>query len=177
MYKRGFILFCFLGFSTSLFAQEGSQNIKRFNFGAGFNFSSGIDNGIALDFGFLLYSNKNQDESKYWDIKNNFILRGFTLTNDNYIFTLSDKISFGAKARNGLFRFYDYLEGGIGFYSNDSKELYKTPLAFNFGGGFGLDIFLNETVSVFIESGWLEHILDTEFSGGLIFQTGVRLYF
>jgi hypothetical protein len=50
-------------------------------------------------------------------------------------------------------------------------------LAFNFGGGFGLDIFLNETVSVFIESGWLKRVPDKEFSGSLIFQTGVRLYF
>jgi hypothetical protein len=177
MYKKGFVLLCFFGFSVGLFAQENSQNIKRFNFGAGLNFSSEIDSGIALDFGFLLYSNKNQDESKYWDIRNDFILRSFSFTNDNYIFTFSEKISFGAKARNGLFRFYDYLEGGIGFYSNNSKELYKTPLAFNFGGGFGLDIFLDETVSVFIESGWLEHILDKEFSGGPIFQMGVHLYF
>jgi hypothetical protein len=69
------------------------------------------------------------------------------------------------------------LEGGIGFYSNDSKKLYKTPLAFNFGGGFGLDIFLNKNTSVFIEAGWLEHILNKEFSGGPIFQIGVRLYF
>jgi hypothetical protein len=177
MYKKGFVLLFFWGFSAGLFAQENSQDVKRFNWGASFNFSSKIDTGIALNFGFLLYSNKNQDESKYWDIRNDFILSNFDFSNGNSAFTLSDKISFGTKVRNGLFRFYDYLEGGIGFYSNDSKALYTTPLAFNFGGGFGLDILLAENVSVFIESGWLEHIVDKEFLGSPTFQMGIHLYF
>ncbi|GHT99668.1 hypothetical protein FACS1894142_7530 [Spirochaetia bacterium] len=182
MYKKCFILLCFLGLSVGLFAQEDGQEIKspelkRFSIGAGFNLSSSIEDGPALDFGFLLYQSKNREADKNWDLRNNIMLKSFSFTNTNDIFILSEKISFGTMVRNGLFHFYDYVEGGIGFYTDGSKALYTTPLAFNFGGGFGLDILLHESVGVFIEAGYLGYMLDTKYSGGTIFQTGIRLFF
>jgi hypothetical protein len=78
------------------------------------------------------------------------------------IFNLNEKISVGGITRNGLLRPYGFVEGGIGFYETETNELSKMPLAYNFGFGFGLDIFVRDHTSFLIEGGINEHIVDKQ---------------
>jgi hypothetical protein len=74
-------------------------------------------------------------------------------------------------------RVYGFVEGGIGFWGNDTKVVFKTPLTFVFGGGGGTDIFSTKYLSVYLEAGWLGYLLDTKIIGGSIFQIGWRGHF
>jgi hypothetical protein len=60
---------------------------------------------------------------------------------------LYERISGGSITRNGLFRPYGFIEGGVGFYETETKEFFEMPLTFN----YGLDIFIREETSFVIE--------------------------
>ncbi|MFP3043538.1 hypothetical protein LQZ19_17115 [Treponema primitia] len=174
MYKRFVFVLLVLGFCFGLYAQE--EKVNRFSWSMGYNFSPST-NGIAAstDFGFLIFHNEELD------IRNQLGLNSLTLNDNddltNTAYTFTEKFSFGKITANKLFRYYSFLEGGIGIYSNDSKKLFETPIAYNFGLGIGLDIFVEKNFSFFFEWGFLEHILDKQDIFDPRFQMGIRLFF
>jgi hypothetical protein len=176
MFKRkAFLLMAMVLFCASLPAQEGnSGDMGRFTIGGGSTFSPAINGGGHGEFAFLIYHNG-------WDIRNHLVIRGNSISEKNGAdygtFTLSEKISFGGISPNKLMRVYGFVEGGIGFWGNDAKAIFKTPLTFVFGGGGGTDIFFIKYLSVYLEVGWLGHLLDTKIIGGPIFQIGWRGHF
>jgi hypothetical protein len=172
-----FLFLCVMGISFNAFAQdENSMSTKRFSYSGALSFMpDGGGSGIALGFGFLLSHNEIRD------IRNHISINAPHIHDyngvDNIILNLNEKISVGSITQKGLFRPYGFIEGGIGFYGTETKELFKTPLAYSFGTGFGLDIFIHDTTSFLIEGGIDEHILDTEWIFMLKMTIGTRVYF
>jgi hypothetical protein len=160
-----FVLFFSVG-SIFLFAQTPKSSI-----GGGTFFTNYIGGGGFTDIAFLIF---NKDS---FDIRNHFILRGASLTEDSSGFlSLSEKISFGGLVEK-KFRSYGYIEGGVGLWGNENKAFFGTPLAYTFGGGGGTDIFLGEQSSIFFEAGVLIYIFDNDWKQGGMFQIGWRGYF
>lgn len=164
------VLFC-----AGLPAQEGSSDdVGRFTIGGGSTFSPAIDGGGHGEFVFLIYHNG-------LDIRNHLVLRGNAIHDKNGAgygtFTLSEKISLGGISPNKLMRSYGFVEGGVGFWGNGTKALFKTPVGFVFGGGGGTDIFFAKSLSVYLEAGWLGHFVDEKIIDGPIFQIGWRGHF
>jgi hypothetical protein len=173
--KKAFLLVAAVLFCADLQArEENSGGVERFTVGGGSTFSPDTGGGGYGEFAFLIYHNG-------WDIRNHFVIRGNSPTDENDVdygvFTLSEKISFGGLSSNKLMRVYGFAEGGVGFWGNDTKAIFKTPLAFIFGGGGGTDIFFSKHLSVYVESGWLGYLLDSKIIGGPIFQIGWRGHF
>jgi hypothetical protein len=173
--KTAFLLMTAVLSCASLSAREGdSDDVERFTVGGGLTLSPATNGGGHGEFVFLIYHNG-------WDIRNHFVIRGNSITDksgaDCGTVTLSEKISFGGISPNTLMRVYGFAEGGIGFWGNGAKVIFKTPLAFVFGGGGGTDIFFSKGLSVYLEAGWLGHLLDTKIIGGPVFQIGWRNHF
>jgi hypothetical protein len=164
-------------FSFNAFAQdEKSIDTRRFLFGAALSvLPDGGGSGGSFEFGFLLFHNEIRD------IRNHIVINSPHIHDDdgvdNEILNINEKISIGGITQNGLFRSYGFIEGGIGFYETESKELFTTPLAYNFGFGFGLDIFIHDTTSFLIEGGINEHIVDTQWLFMPKITIGARVYF
>jgi hypothetical protein len=68
------------------------------------------------------------------------------------MFNLYERISTGSITRNGLFRPYGFIEGGVVFYETETKEFFEMPLTFNYGFGYGLDIFIRKESNFVIEA-------------------------
>jgi hypothetical protein len=173
--KKALLLMAAVLFCASLSAQEGnSDDVGHFAIGGGSTFSPSIDGGGHGEFVFLIYHNG-------FDIRNHLVIRGNSITDKNGAgygtLALSEKISFGGISPNKLTRVYGFMEGGIGFWGNKTKALFKTPLTFIFGGGGGTDIFCTKYISVYLEAGWLGHLVEEEIIGGPIFQIGWRGHF
>jgi hypothetical protein len=92
------------------------------------------------------------------------------------VFSLSEKISLRELWEN-KFRSYGYIESGIGLWGNENKAFFGTPLAYTFGGGGGMDIFLAEQFSIYFEAGALVYRFDNDWKNGGIFQIGWKGYF
>jgi hypothetical protein len=75
------------------------------------------------------------------------------------------------------FRSYAFIEGGIGIWENDNKDIFAMPFAYTVGGGGGTDIYLLDDFSICLEAGLLMHLLDGEWKGGGLFQISWRAYF
>jgi hypothetical protein len=158
--KKGFLFLLVAGISLNLFAQEGSSSeVKRFSFGAGLNISqSGV--GSVLEFGFLIFHNERMDIRNHislgaTSIGASYIGEPYTYGDDGMkynMLNLYERISVGSITRNGLFRPYGFIEGGVGFYETETKEILEMPLTFNYGLGYGLDIFVREETSFVIEA-------------------------
>jgi hypothetical protein len=174
MYKKLVVfMIVFAVFCVNLFSQETTEDVKRFFTGGGITFSPNVDGAGHGEFSFLLYHNK-------LDIRNHILLRGTGLVIDNVnygLLTLSEKISLGGIISNNRFRSYTFLEGGIGFFGNNDKKFFSTPLAYSFGAGGGTDIFMGKNGSVYLEAGYLGHILGSKYIGRPMFQIGWRGYF
>jgi hypothetical protein len=167
MKKYFFCFLIFLGLGLNLFAQEIAQEqptYNRFYFGAGFStlMTTGDFLG-SFDFGFLLYKNE----------KLNFGIRNAVLFDtgivrygrfENFLFSLSDKIVFESISSNKLFRYYAFIQGGIGVYGNENKAYFDTPIAYNFGFGIGIDFFVQKYTSIFIDYTYLSNVLEYEHS-------------
>ncbi|MDR0497616.1 MAG: hypothetical protein LBH42_08385 [Treponema sp.] len=154
----------------TLHAQE--ESIKRFSSGAALFFGTIHEGYGQAEFSFLLFH-------KEFDIRNHFVIRSGKIPegNDSKIISLAEKISWGGFSGNGLFRMYGFAEGGIGLYGNNGKSMPEIPLAFTVGGGGGLDIFFNESISFCMECGYLGYWLDKEHYGGPVFQIGWKSWF
>jgi hypothetical protein len=162
-----------LMFGSFLLADEpssGLETVPKLSLGGGTFFAHYSSGGGFGDFSFLIL---NKD---HFDLRNHFVLRGAGLDNTGGFLTLSEKLSFGGLVVK-KFRSYGYIEGGIGFWGDDTKKLFEMPLAYSFGGGGGTDIFLGERNSIFFEAGCLINILDKEWKSGGIFQIGWKGYF
>jgi hypothetical protein len=175
--KRIFLFLLAIGVSLNLFAQEENpSDVKPFSFGAALSFlPDGGGSGGFFEFSFLLF------HTKRWDIRNHIFIGSARMHDDdqvkNTLFNLNEKISIGEITRNGLFRPYGFVEGGVGFYETETKELSEMSLTGNFGFGFGLDIFVRDTTSFLIEGGVNEHIMDTQWLFMPRITIGVRSYF
>jgi hypothetical protein len=184
MYKKIDALFLFVVFGFGLNAQESNwettETVNPFFVGIGWsNMQTTGDMFGSFDFSFLLYKN----QAKRFSIRNSILLDGGTL-NDNGIksglFTLSEKINIETISLNEIFRYYAFLQGGIGIYGNETKKLFEMPLAYNFGFGFGLDLFVEKNVSIFFDYTFLYNILENTFDWREFnpkFQMGIRYWF
>ncbi|MDR1094979.1 MAG: hypothetical protein LBL31_01175 [Spirochaetaceae bacterium] len=174
--KKFFLFLLAMGISFNLFAQEGNvSDVKHFSFGAALGFlPDGGGSASFFEFGLLLFHNEK------WDIRNHVFIGGARMhdddNEDNIIFNLNEKISFGGITRNGLFRPYGFVEGGVGFYETETKKLSEMPLAYNFGFGYGLDIFVRDNTSFLVEVGINEHILDKQWLFMQKITIGARAY-
>jgi hypothetical protein len=163
---------------TSLESQEiivSSPNPGRFSFGFNYGFGPKLDMNAGAEFEFLIFHNNKLD------IRNSIQFNNYLITDEDGIehFTenLSDKISIGWINYLGLARPYFYFEGGIGFYSNDSKKFWKTPLAYSTGFGIGLDIFVAENMSFSFDTGLLGQFFDKNAFMIQKFNFGLKYYF
>jgi hypothetical protein len=177
--KKIFLFLLAIGISfnlSALFAQEeNSSDVKHFSSGAALSFlPDGGGSGGFFEFGFLIFHNEK------WDIRNHVLIGSASMHDDDnvkiIIFNFNEKISIGGITRNGLFRPYGFAEGGVGFYETGTKELFQMPLTYNFGFGFGLDIFVRDSTSFLIEGGVNYHIVDTQWLFMPKITAGVRAY-
>jgi hypothetical protein len=139
----------------------------------GQSFANYIDGGGIMDFSILIYNNK------YFDIRNHFMLRVMHLTENIAIsLSLSEKISFGIMEEKN-FRCYGYFEGGVGFWGmeNKNKPFFEMPLAYSYGGGGGVELYLIKNSGVFLEAGGLINRFGDILKPGGIFQIGWRSYY
>ena len=183
MRKKFIVLIGIIVLSAGLNAQEqNSETLKPFYFGLGWsNIQTTGDFWGTIDFGFLLYRN----EAKRFNIRNSILFDVGELKNygNEYgIFSLSDKIIIETLSLNKIFRYYSYLQGGIGIYGNENIAFFEKPLAYNFGVGFGLDIFIEKNASIFFDYTGLFNILenkkfDSKENFNPKFQMGIRYYF
>jgi hypothetical protein len=157
MFKKFFAAFFLFFLCLSLFSQENSETLTespnpgRFTLGAGLGYGPKLDMNANFEFGFLLFHNNK------WDIRNHVLVNSYFVVDnekiENTTQNLTDKISFGWVHNSGIFRPYSYIEGGIGFYSNDSKKYWTMPLTYSVGFGIGLEVFPWKNMSFFVEPG------------------------
>jgi len=172
-----FLLFMVLGFSV--FSQENveatnSSNPGRFSYGFNFYFGPKLDIAGGAEFGFLIFRNNS------WDIRNSIIFNSYFITDkdgiENITQNISDKLIIGTGNNYGIIHPYTFLEGGIGFYSNDSKKFWNTPLAYFAGFGIGFEVFAQKDWSFFIDAGLNWHFLDDKRFLNQKITLGVRFY-
>jgi hypothetical protein len=172
-----FVIFCVVG---TLFAQEAIQEQeldKKYFLGIGWStVQTTGDFWGSFDFSFLLYTSR----AKRFNLRNSILFDGGSFR-DNGVLILSERINMETISLNRLFRYYTFLQGGIGVYGNENKTFFETPLIYNFGIGFGLDVFIEKTASIFFDYAFLTNILDNKFVEENIinpkFQMGIRYYF
>jgi hypothetical protein len=166
-----------LGFSV--FSQENIETIKSSNLGRfsfGFNYVLGpkLDMAIGFEFGFLIFRNNTLD------IRDSMLFNSYFITDDNGIKNstqnLSDKIIIGTGNDFGIVHLYTFLEGGIGFYSNDSKKFWTTPLAYFAGLGVGFEVFAEKYWSYSLDTGIDWHFLDEKIFLFQKFTMGMKFY-
>ena len=176
MKKAVCFLVC-LAIGFAVFAEEDSrEKIRdpRFSVGAGYTYMSNPRlHGGHFDFGIRLFSN-------FVYVQNNIQVRagGFKLNGENSsLFTLSDKLIFGRQSGGT----YLYIEGGVGVFGNDNKDLFEDPFAYNFGFGGGFDMSTGNNKKyggLYFEAGYLAQKITKKFpSSGVAIQTGWRLSF
>jgi len=184
MRKTIIVLIGIIVLNVSLNAQEQNlETLKPLYFGIGFsNIQTTGNVWGTIDFGFLLYRN----DAKRYNIRNSIMLEGgdFKSYGNEYgIYSLSDKLIYEKLSLNGLFRYYSFLQGGIGILGNKNKGFFEKPFVYNFGIGIGIDIFVEKNMSIFFDYTCLFNILqNTKFeykerSLNPKFQMGVRHYF
>ncbi|MDR1231363.1 MAG: hypothetical protein LBK61_08175 [Spirochaetaceae bacterium] len=177
--KKIFLFLLVAGISFNLFAQEENPpDVSRFSWGTALDYlPEGSGSGACFEFGFLIFHN----DKAQWDIRNHVSFGGVRMHDDdgarNIMFYLNEKISSGGITRNGLFRSYGFIEGGVGFYESETKKMSEMPLAYRFGFGFGLDIFIRDDTSFFIESGVNYHIMDAQWLSMPRMTVGLRCHF
>jgi hypothetical protein len=183
MYKKIGVLTVLVVFCFKINAQESNLETTKTNipFFLGIGWSNIQTTGDILgsfDFSFLLYSN----QSKRFNIRNSILFDGGVLKNNGMeygLFTLSEKVNIETISLNELFRYYTFLQGGIGVYGNETKNVFETPLAYNWGVGFGLDDFVEKNASIFFDYTFLYNILDNTFDWKKYdpkFQMGIRYW-
>jgi hypothetical protein len=176
-----FLIFLVLGFSV--FSQENIEGTKstnpgRFSFGFNYMFGPKLDMAVGAEFGFLIFRNNT------WDIRNSIVFNNYQITDAdgivNYTQNLSDKIIIGGGNNYGPVHPYSFLEGGIGFYSDDSddsKKFWSTPLAYFAGLGIGFEVFAKENWSFSLDTGVAWHFFDEKIFLFQKFTMGMKLYF
>jgi len=179
MYKS--ILFLFLMLLVfNLYAQEDltilqQNNDKKINIDAAYIFGSEIKNGGTMAFGILLY-NKGR-----WNIRSHTGIDSYTIimpTEETYTLGITEKITFtGQNSIIGIGRPYGYIDGGVSFYGNKSKEkLFSTPLWYKAGFGCGADINIVKNMAWFTEFGVVYHIMENKYQWRQILTIGMRIY-
>jgi len=104
-----------------------------------------------------------------------FIMEDLDVT--YYKKTLMDKLSIGIMTREGLFRPYGFLKGGIGTCGKELYTFLENPLIGNVGLGTGLDIFATENWSFFMDIEFLGSIYQGKFIPQQGFELGVMYDF
>jgi len=126
------------------------------------------NSGGAAEIGFPLYS------SEKLSIRNYILFSGFGYETGG-ILAIGDKLIFGGFGRNGK-RPYSFIEGNIGIYKTNGKDFLETPLYFDLKGGGGLDIYITEKMSFFVEMGGGVSFYGDEFTGMAHLGAGFRTF-
>jgi len=138
---------------------------SKWSFSGGAFYVHYVDGGGFMDINAIIL-NKNS-----FDIRGHLLFRGGG-NPDRAFFTFSPKLSFGQYFRDKLFFCYGFAEGGIGIFKNQYSQFDEMPLAYTFGGGGGIEVYLTENFSMYFETGILANILADEFKNGGLFQIG-----
>jgi len=187
MKKCLFVSLFLFGFGLGLFAQEVTQEQEQseqssdYRFYFGYGFSTLITTGdvpfVSFDFAFPLYRNK----STGLGLRNAILFDMGIVQNDGNeygYYSLSDKIILEHFSPNQLFRYYSFIQGGIGIYGNENKAYFDTPIAYNLSAGLGIDFFVQKNMSVFLDYTVMAHVLDSDKrSLDSKFTIGMRLFF
>jgi hypothetical protein len=138
---------------------------SRWSFSGGAFYAHYIDGGGFMDINVIMF---NRDS---FDIRGHLLLRGGG-NPERVFFSLSPKLSLGQYFRDNLFFCYGYGEGGMGIFSAQDKQFFEMPLAYTFGGGGGIEVYLTENFSMYFETGILAYVLGEEFKNGGVFNFG-----
>jgi hypothetical protein len=169
-----FVVFAFIGINLN--AQENGFTFTPHFGGGGFSTIFTFDRsgkyvaGTQGEFAFLFFENNFQ-------ISYSIIGKGSSISTgygDNYgTGSITNKISLGGYLPKDFLRSYSFIEGGIGFGAGTGTN----ALSYIFGGGGGIDLFFNETGTIYTEFGYLQHYIHHELVGGIAVSLGVRRYF
>jgi hypothetical protein len=172
MFKKTIILFLVFAFiGLNLNAQENGFTFRPFFGGGGFSGmftgSGGYGLGGVGEFAFLLFDNGLQIGAHIIGRGDNIITES---RNDFGIGSIIGKLSVGGFFPNNVFRSYSFIESGAGFGGGNGTT------AFNliFGGGGGIDFFLHRYGSIYLEVGYLQHLINNELVGGVSISIGSR---
>jgi len=172
--KRIAFLLSIVLIGMNLNAQENRFTFRPFYGGGGgtavFDCLGGYGIGGIGEFALLLYD-------KGLQMGLSFMGRGdgiTTVNGNNYgAGSILGKISLGGIFPNSIFRGYSFIEGGIGFGGGNGT----TAINVIFGGGGGIDLFFHQKGSIYLELGYLQHILNNELIGGISVSLGTRGFF
>ena len=166
------VLFCFF-IGTSIFAQEvtSEQDISKMSFGGGI-FSDAISSGGFADFSFHQYRKNN------FNLRNHLVLLFGALGDTPGAVVFSWRISTGYKLFD-LIRPYIYIDNGIGAWGDNNKNgFFDLPVMYCIGAGGGMDVFINEMFSVFVEPQWIGYYSTDNFNrNSFQFRIGWKGYF
>jgi hypothetical protein len=185
MLKKVTLILVLSIFGLSVFAQENSEdnsqegteryNSGRFSFGLNYMFGPKLDMAVGAEFGFLIFRNDT------WDIRNNIVFNNYSIMDndgiENFTQSFSDKIIVGGGSNFTIARPYIFFEGGVGFYSDDSKKYWTTPLAYFGGFGIGFEIFVARNFSFSLDTGVDWQFLDEKIFLFQKFTMGMKIYF
>ena len=159
----------FIIITTNTYADD-----SRWNFSGGVFYVHYIDGGGFMDINVIVHNwNSTDSRRNSFDFRTHLLFRGGG-NPERAFFTISPKLSLGQYFSDNLFFCYGYGEGGIGIFNNQYSKFFKMPLAYTFGGGGEIEVYLTKNFSMYFETGILANILSEEFKNGGVFQMGWR---
>lgn len=124
--------------------------------------------GGAGEIGFPIYRKDG------FSIRNHILFSGYGYEAGGAM-VLSDKVLFGGFTDRG-FRSYGFVEGGFGIFNEEAKNSWGKPFYSEFKGGGGVDLYLDEKMSFFVEMGGGFNSYGSEIVGTAILACGFRTY-
>jgi hypothetical protein len=160
--------------NANIYAQDNGWTFKPFFGGGGGTATFGGTGNYGIggygEFAFLFYDKSLQ-------IGSHFIGRGDSITVNSDVNygagSLLAKLSFGGYLPGEFLRSYAFINGGVGFGGGNNT----TATNFIFGGGGGIDLFWHRAASIYLEAGYLQHLVNNELVGGVTLSIGTRGYF
>lgn len=149
---------------TSLIAMELNDGFST----AGLVRFESHQSGGAGEIGFPIFQKEGTS------IRNHILFSGYAYDNGGSM-VLSDKILFGGFFERG-FRSYGFIEGGFGIYNEEGKDSWGEPFYSEFKGGGGVDLYLDNKMSFFVELGGGCQFFGSDIKGTAILATGFRTY-
>ena len=181
MFKKLTVLSFLMVLGFSVFSQEknGTADTSfspgRFSLGLNYVFGPKLNWAVGTEFGFRIFSKNTLD------IRNHIVFNSYFITDDdgieNATQNLSDKLIISVGGDYWLVRPFSFSEVGIGFFSNDSKKFWTTPLAYFIGLGLGFELFATRYWSYTLDTGVVWQFLGGNIFPFQRFSMGTKFYF